>query len=508
MCVCRELGGYKALAVEIQFEAPRRVNTPVTSSRRAGLGASTDSETALDNAVNGLSRSAPHFSARVPFWARQIIAMGFLVGLVAAAFVVATSAAFTTLFVALAIPFSCIAIFRTAAILFVLVRRSPDGAMLPPSSDDALPTYSILVPLYGEANMAPQIVAALTVLDYPVARLEVLIILEADDHATRAAFDSQSLPTHFNIITVPHVRPKTKPKALNFALKYACGDYVVVYDAEDLPAPGQLRTAARMFANTPDTVACLQGRLLIHNATDSWLTRQFSLEYLALFDGLLPAYQALGLPLPLGGTSNHFPRHILKRIGGWDPHNVTEDADLGIRLVRLGYEARMLPSETWEEAPERFAGWLPQRTRWLKGWMQTWLVHTRQPLRALTDMGLVAFVGFHMIFGGMVLAALVHPFMYVLLVWQYFTIGPFASPIDGAGHLITALTAFNLALGYTSAMVLCAISALRRRQSGLLLHILTLPVYWLLVSAAAWRALWQLLFAPFKWEKTQHRIRV
>ena len=412
------------------------------------------------------------------------------------------------LLVVLAVPFALIAVFRTLAIMLVIFRRRSNTQNVVALSDDELPTYSILVPLYHEANMAPQIVTALAGLNYPTYKLEVLIVLEVDDSSTRAAFDALALPAHFRTVIVPTAHPRTKPKALNFALRFAQGDCVVVYDAEDLPAPSQLRAAADMFAHMPDTVACLQARLLIHNSSSSWLTRQFSLEYMALFDGLLPAYQAVGVPLPLGGTSNHFPRHALEKIGGWDPYNVTEDADLGIRLARLGFEARVLPSETWEEAPNGFSSWLPQRTRWLKGWMQTWLVHTRHPLRSLRELGVIAFVGFHMIFGGMVLAALVHPFMYALLIWQYLTIGPFAMPIDQAGVVITSLTAFNLALGYLSAMLLCALSAIRRGQSGLLFSVITLPAYWLLVSAAAWRALWQLIVAPFKWEKTSHNLKI
>lgn len=466
-----------------------------------------DVRAVLEQAVSGLEQSAPHFSAHAQLWLRQILVVGFLVGVMAAVSVAEPAFAWSTLLIALAIPFACIAIFRTIAILMVLIRpRSERNAEIA-TPDRDLPTYSILVPLYDEAHMAPQIVAALSALDYPAEKVEVLIVLEADDAATRTAFDQHALPRQFHVVLVPQAEPRTKPKALNFALQFARGDYVVVYDAEDLPARDQLRQAVRMFADAPDNVACLQARLLIHNSQDSWLTRQFSLEYLALFDGLLPAYQTLGVPLPLGGTSNHFPRHRLLQIGGWDPYNVTEDADLGVRLRRLGLKAQMLPSDTLEEAPQGFSGWLPQRTRWLKGWMQTWLVHTRHPFRTLREMKPTAFVGFHLIFGGMVLAALVHPFMYALLIWQYFTIGPFAVPVDAAGAAITGLTAFNLALGYASAMLLCAVSAMRRGQGGLLLTVVTLPVYWLLVSTAAWRAVWQLIVAPFKWEKTRHNVR-
>lgn len=498
------------MTLEVQLEDQNRVRDlqakPLSGGDVRDFDPSSRQHEQLDQAVNGLWRSSPHFSARITFWWRQAALLGFLAGGVTAASVIVPDLTLRLLFILIAIPFACIAIFRIIAILFALFRRRALQTTLIDDTD--LPTYSILVPLYKEGNMASQITAALLLLDYPTEKLDVLIVLEADDAATHESFAAQSLPAHFRIITVPHAEPKTKPKALNFALQCTHGDYVVVYDAEDLPAPGQLREAAHVFAQSPDTIACLQARLLIHNPRESWLTRQFSLEYMALFDGLLPAYQSLGVPLPLGGTSNHFPRDVLEHLGRWDPYNVTEDADLGIRLTRLGYQARMLSSETWEEAPNDFSQWLPQRTRWLKGWMQTWLVHARHPFRTLREMGVVAFTGFHLIFGGMVLAALVHPLMYALLIWQFLTIGPFAVPIDGVGILITGLTAFNLAFGYASSMMLCAMCALRRGEGGLLAAVLTLPFYWLLVSAAAWRALWQLLFAPFKWEKTNHQAKI
>ena len=492
------------MAVETTFEVPPGAVTPARTSVVVTHPREFE-YSALRYAVSNLYETAPHLSAATPFWWRQIAFFGVVAGIAAAAFVLAPKATWNAVLMALAVPFACIVIYRVAALALLPFNRPSLPADRHVASDASLPTYSVLVPLYGEANMAPQIMAALTALDYPVNKLEILIILEANDLATRQAFAAYLLPQHVRVLVVPGAHPQTKPKALNFALFFARGDYVVVYDAEDLPDPAQLRNAAQTFAIAPPDVACLQARLLIHNASDGWLARHFSLEYIALFDGLLPAYQTLGCPLPLGGTSNHFPRALLQDLGGWDPYNVTEDADLGIRLARRGLKARVLASDTWEEAPALLSDWLPQRTRWLKGWMQTWLVHTRQPIRLLRELGFAACAGFHILFGGMLLAALVHPIMYVLLVWQFMTIGPFATPFDSAGWAFTAVSASNLALGYLSAMVLCAVCAMKRGWVRLSLHILTLPLYWLLISVAAWRALFQLFFAPFKWEKTQHR---
>jgi len=496
------------VVLETTYPAPS--SAPYTLRNAEPLYRPTDSERsqALQQAVSGLARNAPAFSADTLIWWRQAAWAAIAAAALAALAVVQPATASGVMLTVLAIPFACIAIFRTAAILMLMVRRPGADRRSTRLPEHTLPTYSILVPLRDEANMVPQIVAALTIIDYPGDKLEVSIILEADDHRTRAAFENLPLPRHFKVVIVPTAHPRTKPKALNYALCFANGDYVVVYDAEDLPAPGQLKDAASVFRAAPANLACLQARLLIHNTGDSWLTRQFSLEYLALFDGLLPAYQAFGVPLPLGGTSNHFPRRVLDELGGWDPCNVTEDADLGIRLARMGYEARMLASDTWEEAPADFDSWFPQRTRWLKGWMQTWLVHTRQPLRLFRELGPVGFAGFHMIFGGMILAALVHPVIYGLLIWQFATIGPFATAASGLEQVFTGVTAFNLVLGYLSAIFLGIVVATRRGQAGLLLHVVTIPIYWLLISAAAWRAVWQLFSAPTKWEKTRHRIKL
>jgi cellulose synthase/poly-beta-1,6-N-acetylglucosamine synthase-like glycosyltransferase len=113
----------------------------------------------------------------------------------------------------------------------------------------------------------------------------------------------------------------------------------------------------------------VQARLCIDTRT-SWLARYFTAEYAGQFDVVLPKLAALGLPLPLGGSSNHFRTVTLREVGGWDPHNVTEDADLGMRLARFGYRSGVVASSTYEEAPADIGRWLGQRTRWFKGWMR------------------------------------------------------------------------------------------------------------------------------------------
>jgi glycosyltransferase XagB len=185
------------------------------------------------------------------------------------------------------------------------------------------------------------------------------------------------------VIVVPCGLPQTKPRALNYALCFARGSLLTIYDAEDIPDPRQLRRAAAAFAVLPQDTACLQAELVFDNANENWLTRQFTIEYAMLFGMILPALAAHRLPLPLGGTSNHFRIDALRRAGAWDAYNVTEDADLGIRLARLGFDTDTITSCTYEEANVSLRNWMRQRTRWMKGFLATWLVHMREPLAAL-----------------------------------------------------------------------------------------------------------------------------
>lgn len=328
----------------------------------------------IDRAVRGLLRERPAISAAAPFATWQVIAGVVLAGLIIGGFAVLPDATIAALTALIALPFLCVTALRLVALRQALGSRKKKVYTAVPRSqrvpDRLLPVYSVLVPLFREASVLPGLVQSLQALDYPPAKLEIFLILEADDTATQAAVLSQALPGNFRSLIVPDRGPRTKPKALNYALQFARGDFVVVYDAEDRPQPGQLRRAWDVFRQSPPGLACLQAQLNIYNPGRSWFTRQFTIEYSALFDAILPALESLRLPVPLGGTSNHFPRDLLIGLGGWDPYNVTEDADLGIRIARAGYHTGVLASTTWEEAPPVFGVWLKQRTRWLKGWMQ------------------------------------------------------------------------------------------------------------------------------------------
>ena len=410
-----------------------------------------------------------------------------------------------------AVPFLCVVLLRIVALReFVLAASAPTRREVPAAvcvADEEAPVYSVLVPLFREAGVLPCLLQALEALDYPRAKLEVLLVLEATDLDTQAILLSRHLPPPFRTVIVPEGGPRTKPKALNYALQLARGDYVVVYDAEDRPEPDQLRRALAMFRRGPPQLGCVQAQLNVYNATGpraSWFTRQFAIEYSALFDSILPALARLELPVPLGGTSNHFRRETLVAVGGWDPFNVTEDADLGFRLARRGWRTAVLQSTTWEEAPVSFSRWFRQRTRWLKGWMQTWLVHTRQPLRLCAELGLRGALGFHVLMGGLVFLALMHPLFYVGLAYHAVS-GQLLSPAETPGGVaLWAVAWVNLTAGYLTSMVVGAVSAWRRDHPGLMWSALSMPLCWLLVSAAAYRALWQLATNPYLWEKTEH----
>ena len=262
-----------------------------------------------------------------------------------------------------------------------------DEATLAALNDEDLPTYTILVPMYKEPTMVAGMLRNMRAMDYPKDKLDVKLLLEANDLETQEAAAQLSLPSWFQVVVVPDGTPKTKPRACNVGLEQARGEFLVIYDAEDRPEPDQLKKAVAVFRKSSSKLSCLQARLNYYNPHQNMLTRWFTLEYSTWFDLFLPGLHTLGSPIPLGGTSNHFRTKVLQDVGGWDAWNVTEDCDLGLRLARGGHETRVLSSTTWEEAASTLHAWIPQRSRWVKGYWQTLLVHTRQPMRAFREFG-------------------------------------------------------------------------------------------------------------------------
>lgn len=458
-------------------------------------------------AVSLLRNTAPIASASRPHPLWQKITGICIIGVFVGAALIDTRLTYFVLTLTVAVPFFFIVNQRVLTLATHIIYRRPK-LRIPSSRISAsdLPIYSVLVPLYEEAEILPDLVDALSRIDYPAAKLDVILILEDIDTRTRNVAERVGLPGFMRVVSVPNMMPRTKPKALNYALRYARGEFIAVYDAEDIPEPQQLQDAVKAFARYPD-LDCLQARLNIYNGSHGWLTGQFALEYTALFDGLLPALERLRIPLPLGGTSNHFRREALAHLGGWDPFNVTEDADLGIRLSRSGGQVGVLNSTTWEEAPQTLANWLPQRTRWIKGWMQTYLVHMRAPLRLRRELGLWGFLTFQCLIGGFLMSALLHPFLYVIIAIELSAEMPFKSGPSAVEYFLWHLAMYNLVAGYLTAMIFAALTAIQRGRLLLALTTPLMPAYWLLSSIAAYRAVYQLFAAPHHWEKTRHARR-
>lgn len=375
---------------------------------------------------------------------------------------------------------------------------------VPNHTSGDFPIYSVLVALYREADVIPELMRALDALVWPRSRLEIKLVCEADDRETIVAIRNHPLPSWVELVEVPAIGPRTKPKALAYALPLTSGEFVAIYDAEDKPHPMQLMEAWHRFGVSSPRLACLQAPLVISNDRETLVSRLFAFEYSALFRGLLPWLAGRQLLLPLGGTSNHFRRSALDHAGSWDPCNVTEDADLGLRLMRFGYHAQTLTYPTFEEAPTALRVWLPQRTRWFKGWIQTWLVHMRNPGRLRREIGWPSFLVAQVIFAGMVVSALVHPLLvWTLLVFAWKALAGIG--VDGRGSLLLAIDAVNIICGYGAFLALGFATSMKRERAGFWKLVLATPFYWLLLSLAAWRAVWQIYRAPFLWEKTPHR---
>jgi cellulose synthase/poly-beta-1,6-N-acetylglucosamine synthase-like glycosyltransferase len=399
-----------------------------------------------------------------------------------------------------------VTIMRAAALLAGR-REAPappvEGAV-PLADHRPLPTVSLLVPLYREAGMIRPLVDALERLDYPRALMDVKLLLEADDADTLAAATAAPLPSWIRLLVLPPGEPRTKPRALNLALDFCEGEIVGIIDAEDRPDAGQLRAVAETLRGAAPRIACVQCQLAWYNARENWITRCFQIEYAIWFDVLLRGFQRLGLPVPLGGTSVYFRRSALRELGGWDSHNVTEDADLGMRLARQGLSVAVIRSTTEEEANCRAMPWIRQRSRWLKGYLLTWLCHMRAPLRLWRDLGPVGFLGLNVLLLGGVVTYLAMPLFWAALAATLLA----GRSIFGdmlPGWAVWALGG-SLALGQ-AVMLACAIVALRRRGApGLLAWVPTLPVYWTLGALAAWKAIIELAAAPYYWDKTRHGV--
>lgn len=375
-------------------------------------------------------------------------------------------------------------------------------------NDDDLPIYTVLVPVFREENIVHLLINNLGKLDYPKQKIEVLILTEEEDQATRDAIAASNPPAHFRVLVIPKGKPgdpQTKPRACNVGLYFASGEYVVIFDAEDAPDPDQLKKAVIAFRKGGEKVICVQASLNYSNDTENALTTMFTLEYSFWFDYMLAGLDEHGFPIPLGGTSNHFRRDALNKLGGWDGWNVTEDADLGIRASVEGYTVQTIDSTTMEEATNSIKSFVKQRSRWIKGYMQTAIVHARDPLYLLREIGFKQTLGFLLLIAGTPLTFLAVIPLYIVFILALLL--PFFQGIFlYLPEWAIVLALFNFILGNGLMIHLSMMGPFKRKRFRLIFWSFVNPLYWMLHSVAAYQALWELFTRPHYWQKTEHAV--
>ncbi|WP_339949233.1 glycosyltransferase family 2 protein [uncultured Albimonas sp.] len=457
-------------------------------------------------AVFDLAESDPQMSAQRVIVPGQVLAIWLLVTLLALGFWLAPWATLIALNALMSVFYLGNFVFKALLVWLGGEAQARASTAIEAEArlmrDDDLPVYTVLVPMFREPEVLPILTAALRRLDYPIARLDIKIVLEEGDHETIDAARALGLEGVFEIIRVPASQPQTKPKACNYALQFARGEFLVIFDAEDKPEPDQLKKVLAAFRQSPPNTACVQCRLNYYNSDENWLTRMFTLDYSLWFDLMLPGLERLGVPIPLGGTSNHFRMDVLRELRAWDPFNVTEDADLGIRLTQKGYRVRVIDSTTFEEANVSIPNWIRQRSRWIKGYMQTFLVHTRRPLHLVRSIGPLGVLGFVFFIGGTCLSGVVNPFFWgIFALWLIIGAEMFEQLFP---PVILYISLLNLLAGNGLLIYLTMVAPFRRRWVGLAPWGMTVVGYWVLMTIASYKALGQLIWNPFYWEKTQH----
>ncbi len=368
--------------------------------------------------------------------------------------------------------------------------------------DDDLPIYTIHLPVYKEDKLIKKLIWNLQSLDYPREKLDIKLLIEEDDDKTLNAVRNLDFPAIFEVIVVPFHMPKTKPKACNYGLHFSRGKYLTIYDAEDIPDTDQLKKVVALFTKLPPHYICIQSSLNYFNRNENFLTRMFTLEYSYWFDYMLPGLDTFDIPIPLGGTSNHFKFEYLVELGGWDPFNVTEDADLGVRAYAKGYKVAIINSTTYEEANNEPFNWIRQRSRWIKGYMQSYLVHMRNPVKLWKKIGWKGFLGFNFFIGATPITFLVYPIL--LAIFLCYVIFDMDSIKTYFPDWVLFMSIFNLMVGNILMIYVNMMAVFKRRYYELILFAIANPIYWLMHSISAYKGLYQLVVKPFYWEKTNH----
>lgn len=459
----------------------------------------------VKEAVFSLMRKDPESSGLITFTDAQLMAIFLIIGIA----ITLLTISFINIFIFFNLFFSGLFLFAILFKLFIALKGSRYELLETVSKDEikdieneSLPIYTILLPVYKEDKLIRKLIWNLRSLDYPRDKLDVKLLIEEDDDKTLNAVRNLDFPANFETIVVPFHMPKTKPKACNYGLFFCKGKYLTIYDAEDVPDSDQLKKVVCLFRKLPKDYIVLQGALNYFNKNENLLTRMFTLEYSYWFDYMLPGLQSLDVPIPLGGTSNHFKLDKLKELGGWDPFNVTEDADLGVRVFEKKYKVGVVNSTTLEEANNEPFNWIRQRSRWIKGYMQTSLVHMRNPVKLVNKIGWRGFFGFNFFVGFTPITFLLYPVL--LSFYILYLIFDFESVKILFPDWVLYISIFNFIAGNTLMIYINMLAVFKRRYYELILFALLNPLYWLLHSIAAYKGLWQLIYKPFYWEKTNH----
>jgi len=459
----------------------------------------------VKSAVFELLNRDPKNSALTTFTTPQLIFTFSLLGLLVSGLVLSFSNTAIILNVLLSSFFLVSIIFKLFLAL-VGSRFELDEAVTKQEVRDIvdadLPIYTIHLPVYKEDKLIKKLIWNLQSIDYPREKLDIKLLIEEDDDKTLNAVRNLDFPAVFEVIVVPFHMPKTKPKACNYGLHFSRGKYLTIYDAEDVPDTDQLKKVVALFNKLPDNYIVIQSALNYFNRNENFLTRMFTLEYSYWFDYMLPGLDTFDIPIPLGGTSNHFKFEYLIELGGWDPFNVTEDADLGVRAYDKGYKVAIVNSTTYEEANNEMFNWVRQRSRWIKGYMQTHLVHMRNPVALWKKLGWKGFLGFNFFIGATPITFLIYPLL--LVIFFFYVVFDLDTIRTFFPDWVLFMSIVNLMVGNILMIYVNMMAVFKRRYYELILFAVANPVYWLLHSWAAYKGLYQLIVKPFYWEKTNH----
>ena len=457
----------------------------------------------MDTSINGLANRNSEETAYTVFSRPQIaFAAGFL-GMMGLLLFRETEAAVLAMLFVVQFFFALPLLYKLGLAVWGRI-TSPaftrDKAERPFNSHE-LPVYSILVPVYREKEVIGELMKSIRKMDYPEDKLDIILLLEENDNETLLAAKAEKPSANWRFLTVPDSLPRTKPKALNYGLAYARGEFLTVYDAEDLPEPDQLKKAVAAFRTHPDDYICFRAGLNYFNKNENLLTRLAALEHSVWSDCLQPALFRMGLPVPQPGASAHYDVNKLRGIGAWDPFNVAADADLSVRAAMEGYHTGVIDSTTFEETTSRLKNWLGQSSRQFKGCLQTFLVYSRNPGKLIKTMGFFRWTGQTLLTGGAPIATLLNPVIWLALALSIYLdyTGVFYVP-----SVLIYLTALNIIAANIITVVIAMLAATAQKNRKLMPLALLAPAWWMLESLAAYKGLWQLFFKPFYWEKTDH----